>query len=128
MEYLADTVAIIRHYSKDGKLGTNAKQLLQAADRGEHIIYISIFTMVEIMFLSESHRIPIDFQVTKQKIRESDNYMIVDLDIDIVDVCRDIHGLELHDRLIVATAKRYKVPILTSDRAITQSGIIEVIW
>jgi len=34
MAYLADTVAIIRHFSKSGKIGKRAKQIPKNADDG----------------------------------------------------------------------------------------------
>jgi PIN domain nuclease of toxin-antitoxin system len=70
MEYLADTVALIRHLSGTGRIGKAAKEILKAADQGEHIIYISIISMVEII--------------------KSDNYHIIDLDMEIVETAKEI--------------------------------------
>jgi PIN domain nuclease of toxin-antitoxin system len=52
----------------------------------------------------------------------------MDLDMDIVGISKTIQGLELHDRLIVATALFLKVPILTSDEVIKEAGVVSVIW
>jgi PIN domain nuclease of toxin-antitoxin system len=128
MEYLADTVALIRHLSGTGRIGKAAKEILKAADQGEHIIYISIISMVEIMYLAEGNRIPVDFRTIKNKIIKSDNYHIIDLDMEIVETAKEIRGLELHDRLIVATGKYLKIPILTCDRSIQESSAIRTIW
>ncbi len=128
MEYLADTVAIIRHLSGTGKIGKAAKEILKAADRGENIVYISIISLVEIMYLSEGHKIPVDFKTTHNKILKSENYQIIDLDMGIVEVAKGVKDLELHDRLIVATAKYLKIPILTCDISIQDSDAIEAIW
>jgi len=65
MEYLADTVALIRHLSGTGKIGKAAKEIKE---------------------------------------------------------------LELHDRLIVATGRYLKIPILTCDRLIQESNDIRTIW
>ena len=128
MEYLADTVALIRHLSQTGKIGKEAKQILKAADRGENLIYISIISMVEIMYLTEGNKIPVDFNKIKKKIFEADNYQILDLTMEIVETARGVKNLELHDRLIVATGKHLNIPILTSDEAILKSGSLAVIW
>lgn len=127
MEYLADTVAIIRHFSKKGKIGKNAKQILLDADEERNIITISIISIIEIMYLAERHKIPIDLETIKEKVESSANYQIIDIDIDIVNVAKKISGLELHDRLIVATAKYLGLPILTSDAEIMSSKQIECI-
>lgn len=130
MEYLADTVALVRHFSKSGKMGKSARQILKDTDRGENIIYISIISMVEIMYLSEGNRIGIDLEAIGNRINQSDNYQIIDLNMDIVDTASapEMKELELHDRLIVATAKYLNIPILTTDAIIKNSDLIEVIW
>ena len=58
MQYLADTVAIIRHFASVGKIGKAAKSILQDADNGKNKILISIISIVEILYLSERNRIP----------------------------------------------------------------------
>ena len=128
MEYLADTVALIRHLSGTGRIGKAAKEILKTADQGEHIIYISIISMVEIMYLAEGNRIPADFRTIKSKIINSDNYQIIDLDMEIVETAKGIRKLELHDRLIVATGNYLQIPILTCDQSIQESNAIRTIW
>ncbi|NIM12448.1 MAG: PIN domain-containing protein [Candidatus Aminicenantes bacterium] len=128
MEYLADTVALVRHMSGAGKIGRKAKEILKSADRGDSTIYISIFSMVEIMYLAEIGKISVDFDEIKKRITDSDNYRLIDLNIEIVETGKEIKDLELHDRLIVATAKYLKVPILTSDEEIQKSNSIKSIW
>ena len=41
MDYLADTVTIIRQFSKSGTIGKEARNILAGADKGKHRIYIS---------------------------------------------------------------------------------------
>ena len=99
MEYLVDTVAIIRHFAKTGVIGKKAKQILRDADAGKNTIYISVISLVEILYLAERNKIPINFEEVKRRLNESDNYQVVDLSLDIVEVAKTIQGLELHDRL-----------------------------
>lgn len=96
MRYLADTVAVIRHFAKAGKIGKTAKQILQDADNGRNTILISIVSMIEILYLSERNRIPLDLKEVKYKLQCLDNYGIVDLDMDIVETAKTVQGLELH--------------------------------
>ena len=128
MEYLADTVAIIRHFAKTGVIGKRAKQILRDADAGKNTIYVSIISIVEIMYLAERNRIPINLDEVNKQLNESDNYQVVDLSLDIIEVAKTIQDLELHDRLIVATGKYLAIPILTSDQPISNSNLIDVIW
>ncbi len=128
MQYLADTVAVIRHFAKAGKIGKTAKQILRDADNGRNTILISIISMIEILYLSERNRIPLDLKEVKYKLQCLDNYRIVDLDMDIVETAKTVQGLELHDRLIVASALSLNIPILTSDKIIRNAGIVDVVW
>ena len=128
MQYLADTVAIIRHFANVGKIGKAAKLILQDADSGKSAIWISIISIVEILYLSERNKIPLDFEDVRRKLLPLDNFRIVDLDFDIVETAKTVQGLELHDRLIVSTSLSLNVPILTSDQIIKDSGQVDVIW
>jgi PIN domain nuclease of toxin-antitoxin system len=128
VQYLADTVAIIRHFASVGKIGKAAKSILQDADNGTNKILISIISMVEILYLSERNRVPLNLEEMRRKLLYLDNYEIIDLDLDIVETARTVQGLELHDRLIVSTALSLNVPVLTSDQIITDSGQVDVIW
>jgi PIN domain nuclease of toxin-antitoxin system len=128
VQYLADTVAVIRHFASVGKIGKAAKSILQDADNGKNKILISIISMVEILYLSERNRIPLNLEEVKRKLLHLDNYEIIDLDLDIVETAKTVQGLELHDRLIVSTALSLNVPVLTSDQIITDSGQVDVIW
>ena len=79
MEYLADTVTIIRYFAKTGKIGKRAKAILNDAEKGKHRIFISVLSLVEIMYLSQKMRISTNLAETLTIINNSENYMIVDL-------------------------------------------------
>jgi PIN domain nuclease of toxin-antitoxin system len=128
MKYLADTVTIIRHFSQSGKIGQQARQVLLRVENGEAVLCISVVSLFEILYLSERNRIPIDLATTLKHIQESTNCVILDLSAVIIQAAQPLAGLELHDRLIVATALHHDTPILTSDSDITNSRFINVIW
>jgi PIN domain nuclease of toxin-antitoxin system len=128
VRYLADTVAIVRHFADTGKIGKKAKAILRNADTGKGQILISIISMVEILYLSERHKISLDLADVRKHLMHLDNYAVIDLDFDIVEKARTVQGLELHDRLIVATALSLNAPLLTSDGIIRQSRQVDVIW
>ena len=128
MEYVADTVAIVRYFSKKGRIPSRALRILRDADDGKHTIAISVMSLIEILYLSERRRISIDLDKLTAELGELSNYRIIDLDPAIVKTAQSVNGLELHDRLIVATAKHLGLPILTSDAMIKDKGGIEVVW
>jgi PIN domain nuclease of toxin-antitoxin system len=128
MDYLADTVIIVRHFANKGKIGKRVKSILNNVNTGSDTLIMSIISFVEILYLSEKSRININFDELRKVIEPLDNYEVVDLNLDIVESAKHIQGLELHDRLIVATAKFYDIPILTSDQEIINYKSVNTIW
>ncbi|MEQ8225602.1 MAG: PIN domain-containing protein, partial [Candidatus Eremiobacterota bacterium] len=117
-----------RFLADTGKIGRKARKIFEETEKGEHIIWISIISIVEIMYLAEKNRIPVNLEDFIEKIKLNRNYKLIDLDLDIVRTANRLSGLELHDRLIVATAKYMDIPLITSDSIIINSGFIEILW
>lgn len=128
MDYLADTVTIIRHFSGTGRIGRKARTILEGVEKGDHHLFLSTVSLVEILYLSEKKRIMINLGESLDIIDDSANYSIVDLTTEIVKFAEKIDFPEIFDRLIISTARYLGVPILTSDRAIRSSGFVEAVW
>jgi PIN domain nuclease of toxin-antitoxin system len=128
MEYLADTVTIIRHFSGAGRIGRRAKSILEGVENGEHHMFLSTISLVEILYLSEKKRITINLGESLEMMDESTNYSIVDLTPDIVKFAENIVFPDIFDRLIISTAQYLGAPLLTSDRAIRNRDLVETIW
>jgi hypothetical protein len=57
------------------------------------------------------------------------NYEIVPVSADVVMAAAEVNDVpELHDRIIVGTARWLGVPILTSDGIISESRHVETVW
>jgi PIN domain nuclease of toxin-antitoxin system len=128
MDYLADTVTIIRHFSGTGRIGRKARTILEGVEEGDHHLFLSTVSLVEILYLSEKKRIMINLGESLDIIGDSANYSIVDLTTEIVKFAENIEFPEIFDRLIISTARYLGVSILTSDRAIRSSGFVEAVW
>ena len=129
MDYLADTVAIVRHLLKHPALGEDAAVILREADRGLHGIYLSAITLMELLYLSEAGRIDLPLATLVSSVSRSRNYAVVPVDTDVTMAAVDVDDVpELHDRIIVATARHLRVPILSSDRVIAASQYARTIW
>jgi predicted nucleic acid-binding protein len=128
VDYVADTVALVRFLSESGRIGKAALRILEGAEQGHHTIWISVATLVEILYLSEKNRITVNLQEVRDKTEEVENYRIVDLGFDIVETAGTVAGLETFDRLIVATAKHLGFPILTPDEDIEEQSGVKAIW
>ena len=83
---------------------------------------------MEILYLSEKKRIALTLDKTLEEINTRHNYELVDLDSKILRVAQSFLFQELHDRLILATAKYLGIPVVSSDRKFSAVEGITVIW
>jgi len=128
MRYLLDTVVLIRHFVGKGKIGSKASYVLEHIYNSDDSLLVSVISLMEVMYLSEKNRIDINLEDTLDSIESSSKYAIVDLNSDVLRVAKTINFYELHDRLILATAKWLQIPILSSDAKFSAMEGIEVIW
>ena len=129
MDYLADTVAIVRHLRRHPAMGRQAAIIFQEADQGLHRIYLSAITLMEVLYLSEAGRIGLHLDELVAAVSRASNYEVVPVDADVILAAVGIDDVpELHDRIIVATARHLGVPILTGDRVIAASQHVQTLW
>lgn len=128
MQYLLDTVTIVRHFSGRGRIGRTAAHILDTIEERDDLLVISVISLMEIMYLAERNRITIDLSETLERIESSSKYMIVNLSPEILRVAETIDFYELHDRLILATARWLDIPVISSDEAFEAVPGIDVIW
>jgi PIN domain nuclease of toxin-antitoxin system len=128
MEYLLDTVTLIRYLSNTGKLPQKVKNIFDQADNGLCKFNISTISFMEILYLAERKKIPISLEEVVNKIRLSSIYKIINLSTEIVLTARSVDFYELHDRLILATAKYLDIPVISSDSKFKDVKGIKVTW
>ena len=128
MQYLLDTVTVVRHFSGKGKIGRTAAQILDVMEERDDLFVISVVSLMEIMYLAEKHRIDINLRETLDRIDTSSKYTIINLLPEILQVAETVTYPEFHDRLILATAKWLDIPIISSDGDFEAVSGIAVIW
>ena len=67
------------------------------------------------MYLAEKNRIPLTLDEILENINSKKCYSIVEFDVDILQEAANIQFYELHDRLILATAKLLGTPVISVD-------------
>jgi len=128
MRYLLDTVAIVRHFTGKGKIGGTASHILDSIENNEDEFVISVVSLMEVMYLAEKNRIDISLSETLNLIESSSKYTIANLNPDILRVAENTVFYELHDRLILATAKWLGIKIISSDGRFDGVEGIDVVW
>lgn len=131
---VADTHALIWHFTRDTNLSREASRYFTAADQGEIVIYVSAMTLIEIIYLSEKARVPADLcdeAVHLLKPSKNASYRIVPIDhpvsISVGHVPRSAVP-EMADRVIAATAHHLDLPLITKDHRLHDWKGITAIW
>lgn len=123
MAFVIDTHTLVWFLQDNRKLPLKNREMIASADAGE--VIIPAIVLAELMFIS--HRVHMDFIRTLNAIENSHTFEVFSLTPDVIRVSALFNKLEMHDALIVATARMLKAPLMTSDRDIIKSGLIKVI-
>ena len=133
-KYILDTHALVWYLEGNRKLGKQAKITMGAADS---LMVLPLIAVAEATFLIERGRIGISSVSDLFKdIFEDKRIEIFPLTWDVFERSLTAEGLripELHDRFIVSTGLHLQdlgdtVEIITRDQAITDAGVLPVIW
>jgi PIN domain nuclease of toxin-antitoxin system len=128
MDYVCDTHSIVWYFTEDPRLSEAA---LKAFDETmtEGLIIVPSIVLAEIMFISRKGRITLTFEESLRKIEECENIQIASLDVEILRIADKIQGdMEIHDRLIVATALHFGATLISRDRLIRDAQVCPTLW
>ncbi|MBE8540566.1 PIN domain-containing protein [Geoglobus acetivorans] len=126
MIYVTDTHPLV-WYLMD-RLPENADRIFTSAEKGDAIIYIPTIVLAECMYLAESGRIEIDFEDLLGRLEVGRNFVPVSFNFKVLKLLPEVKLKELHDRIIVATARILDAKLITKDEEIRESGMVETVW
>ena len=128
MDYVADTHSLVWYFTNDSRLSDNALQAFQSSVN-EGTIFIPAVVLAEIMYIADKGRIILSFEETLRKIDETDNFAITPLDTEILKIAfQNGTELEMHDRLILATALFHNSPLITKDEVLRSLNTVPTVW
>lgn len=124
MRVVIDTHALFWVLTQDlTKLTNKALSVLEQADK----IILPTVVLLELLGLLQKKKALKFFDILLKQIPTS-KYLIVPLDMVVIKEIRKIKAnLELHDKVIIATAKYLELSIITKDEEITKK-YKNVIW
>ena len=129
MNFVTDTHALLWWFTNNPKLGTNASTIFEKCEKGENIIFVPSIVVAEALSIFDKKRISFNFKRLLTKINDSENFMLIALDYPILQKMVGLKDLpELHDKIIVSTAKYLNLPIITKDKKIQRLTNIKTIW
>ena len=129
MTYVADTHPLFWFLTNNKRLSSNARVLFEEAETGESSIIVPSIVLAELMYLFEKQNLRDKFKEVLKRIEIALNYEVCSLDTEVIDISSKIISVkEIHDRIIIATAKLLDCPLITKDEEITNSKEVECIW
>ncbi len=118
----------MKYFTDDPRLSRQALDAFEQTKKAGLII-IPTVVLAEVMFIAKKGRITITFAETLKKIEECENFTVAPLDIDILKAADKIEAdIEMHDKLIVATALYFEAALITRDEGIKKFGIVSTVW
>ena len=129
MIHVVDTHALLWHPEGSPKLGSGAKQVL--FDSRDFLIVPTI-ALAEARYAIARQRTSVTWGDLLAEVDRDQRFVVHLLDIDVLRRVND--SLEMHDAIICATAAVYQeasgesVPLITKDRQIRESGLVQTVW
>ena len=90
-------------------------------------VYVPIVALLEILWLIEKGKYPLSFESFKDILKRNVAFEIMPLTYELMELSESLKGVELHDRVIVATAIMTDTELVTKDLAISKA-YNRVIW
>lgn len=129
MNHITDTHALLWHFTDSPKISPKAKNLFDQCERGECIIFIPSIVIAECLSIFDRKKVEFNFKTLFERIRKSENYVLIPLDHKILLKMVETREVsELHDKIIVATAKLLELPLITKDSHLLTLKTITAIW
>jgi len=129
MIVVTDTHSLIWFLTNDKKLSHRAASIFRMVDKNESTAVIPSIVMAETMHICEKKGTLLKFEEVLKIIHESKNYIIHNLDYQILNEIAKYKKLnDIHDRIIVATANLIGAGLITNDSEIKNSSYVKIIW
>ena len=127
--YVTDTHSFLWYLTNDSRLSKKANEIFEKAEQGENLIIIPTIVLIESLDVIEKKRIAYDFELVLSAVENNENFIIWNLDIEVVTEVVKIKGIpELHDRVIVAIAKLWNAGLITKDGEVTDAKEVSTVW
>jgi len=129
--YVIDTHVLIWYFLGSPRLKGELKERIDDTRNRNGRILVPTIVLAEGLYVAEKGRVVLDFDELYRLVRGDPGFEIVGFTSEILEEtarCRDIP--EMHDRIIVATARFFGAGILTKDEIVLrfQEGQVSGPW
>ena len=121
--HVIDTHVLIWYFIGSKRLTPALKEKIDDIRNRNGRLLVPTIVLAEALTIAEKGKVEFDFTEMHRVIREEPEFEIVSFSPEIFHSVVQVQNIpELHDRIIVATARFYGAGILTKDREILASG------
>ena len=125
--YSLDTHSLVWYIRGQSTLSSTAKSIIAKIFAGEANGFISIMVVLEAYYVSMKHK---NFVFSKflKDIRRP-NIRVIPFDNKVLTQTFELPAkMDIHDRIIVATAVVMNTPLITKDKVLRSNFPLETIW
>lgn len=127
--YISDTHSLIWYLIDSPVLSTLANKCFRDVEEGKARLLIPAIVMAEIIDIVEKGKAEVDLNDLFKRIQEAKNFEISPLGLSQLLYFKEQTRIdEMHDRLIVCEALLNRAGIITKDKKIRDSGLVETLW
>jgi PIN domain nuclease of toxin-antitoxin system len=124
--YVVDTHVLIWYFTGSKRLKPALRKRIDEIRNRNGRLLVPTIVLAEALDIAEKGKVEFDFAEMQQVIREEPEFEIISFSSEIFTTVTQVRNIpELHDRIIVATARFYGAGILTKDREILESGEVK---
>lgn len=129
MNFVTDTHALVWWFIDSPKISPKAASIFESCEKGEGLIFIPSIVIAEALVIFEKKRISFDFKNLLVRIDNSRNFVIIPLDYPVLREMLDLKEItELHDKIIVSTAKCPNASLITKDQSSRNLPYVRTLW
>jgi PIN domain nuclease of toxin-antitoxin system len=124
--YVVDTHVLIWYFTGSKRLKPALREKIDDIRNRNGRLLVPTIVLAEALAIAEKGKVEFDFAEMQRIIREEPEFEVISFSPEIFHTVVQVHNVpELHDRIIVATARFYGAGILTKDREILASGEVK---
>jgi PIN domain nuclease of toxin-antitoxin system len=128
IDYVIDTHVLFWYLIKSSRLSAHLINVLSEGESGRAVIHVPAIVLAELFYLNVKLGTPIDFSSDFAKLQQASQFVLTAMDPeDVLELKVDLAVPEMHDRLIVGLARRINAKVLTIDKQIINSNIVETV-
>lgn len=125
MIYVLDTHVLIWYFIGSKRLKRELKERIEEVRNNGGRLLVPTIVLAEALAVAEKGKVEFDFLAMNHLIKSEAEFEIISFTPEIMEEVVHTKIPEIHDRIIVATARFYRAGILTKDTIIRESGEVE---